>query len=95
MTVYVVGQISITDRARYDRYKNAFMEVIRPFGGTLLAADEAPLLIEGRWEYDKFVLISFDDETALRHWMESPQYRNISADRQAGSSGAVLLIRGL
>jgi len=95
MTVYVAAQITITDRGRYDSYKNAFIDVLRPFGGRLLAADEAPLLIEERWDYEKFVLISFDDETTLRRWMESPEYQRISIDRLAGSSGAVLLVRGL
>ncbi|MBA3241453.1 MAG: DUF1330 domain-containing protein [Acidobacteria bacterium] len=95
MSVYVVGQISITDRERYDRYKNAFMDVLRQFGGTLLAADEAPLLIEGRCDYEKFVLFSFDDQTAFCRWMESPEYQRISIDRKAGSTGVILLIRGL
>lgn len=95
MSVYVVGQISITDREHYDRYKNAFMNVLCQFGGTLLAADEAPLLIEGRWDYEKFVLFSFDDQAAFRRWMESPEYQRILIDRKAGSSGVVLLIQGV
>ncbi len=95
MSVYVAGQISVTDRERYDSYKHAFMDVLSMFGGTLIAADEAPLLIEGRWDYEKFVLISFDDEKAFRRWMESPQYQRISIDREAGSRGVVLLLQGL
>jgi uncharacterized protein (DUF1330 family) len=42
MTVYALAQISIHDRARYDRYVDRFMEVFQKFEGRLLAADEAP-----------------------------------------------------
>ena len=42
MTVYALAQISITDRAAYDRYQARFMEVFLRFRGRLLAADEAP-----------------------------------------------------
>lgn len=45
--VYVIAQLSIHDRARYDRYAAGFMEVLRRFGGRLLVSDESPRLIGG------------------------------------------------
>lgn len=37
MTVYATAQITITDRAAYDRYQMRFMEVFNQFAGRLLA----------------------------------------------------------
>jgi len=94
MSVYVIAQISITDRAAYDRYQARFMEVFRQFKGELLAADEAAEVVEGAWENEKVVLMRFPDKAAFEDWAFSEQYREISKDRKAGSNGTVLLIKG-
>lgn len=95
MTVYAIAQLRFTDRAAYDRYQVRFMDVFGRYQGTLLAADESPQLIEGQWDRDKVVLMSFPDEAAFRLWSESPDYQEISKDRRAGADTVVLLAKGL
>lgn len=95
MTVYAIAQLRFTDRAAYDRYQTRFMDVFRRHQGTLLAADESPQLVEGKWDRDKLVLMSFPDEAAFRLWSDSPDYQEISKDRQAGADTVVLLVKGL
>ncbi|HEY0130703.1 MAG TPA: DUF1330 domain-containing protein [Allosphingosinicella sp.] len=94
MTVYVVAQIRIHDRERYDAYAAAFMPVLIQYGGRLLAADEAPAVLEGEWAGQKLNIISFPDEQAARRWMQSEEYRAITVDRLAASDGVVLLVQG-
>ena len=95
MTAFVVAQLSIHDRARYDRYAAAFLPTLKPFAGRLLAADEGPAVLEGDWTRDKLVLIAFPDADAARGWAASPAYRAIAPDRLAGSDAVVLLAQGL
>jgi uncharacterized protein (DUF1330 family) len=95
VTVYAIAQLRVTDRAAYDRYQMRFMEVFRQYRGTLLAADERPQVVEGRWDREKVVLMSFPDEAEFRLWSESPQYQSISKDREAGADSVVLLVKGL
>ena len=47
MTVCVIVQLKMTDRAAYDRYQARFFDVFRKFSGRLLSADEQPLVLEG------------------------------------------------
>ncbi len=54
MTVYIVAQLSFTDRAAYDRYQARFMDVFRKFEGRLLAAYEHPMVLEGHWQRTKW-----------------------------------------
>jgi uncharacterized protein (DUF1330 family) len=68
--------------------------VFRKFSGRLLSADEHPLVIEGKWERDKLVLMSFPDVAAFRAWADSPEYQEIPRDRKAGAEGIVLLAQG-
>lgn len=95
MTVYVIAQLKMTDRASYDRYQARFLEVFKKFSGRLLSADESPTVLEGTWDRDKLVLMSFPDETAFRAWVNSAEYLEISRDRKAGAQAVVLLVKGV
>lgn len=93
--VYAIAQLSITDREAYNRYQAKFMGVMKRYQGRVLAADEKPLVIEGEWDKEKVVLLSFPDEAAFRGWAESPEYLEIAKDRKAGSEAVVLLVKGI
>lgn len=94
MSVYVVAQLSFTNRNAYERYQAGFLDVFRRYGGRLLAADEQPQVIEGRWDQDKIVLLSFPDEATFRRFLDSPEYQAIAQYRKAGAETVVLLARG-
>jgi uncharacterized protein (DUF1330 family) len=95
MTVYAIAQLTITDRAAYNRYQSRFMGVMNRYKGRVLAADEHPQVVEGQWDREKLVLLSFPDEAAFREWADSPDYQQIVKDRKAGSTAVVLLVKGI
>jgi uncharacterized protein (DUF1330 family) len=90
----VIVQLKMIDREAYDRYQARFFDVFRKFGGRLLSADEHPAVLEGRWDRDKLVLMSFPEEAAFAAWANSPDYLEISKDRKAGAEAIVLLAKG-
>ena len=55
-----------------------------------MSADESPEVMEGAWDRDKVVLMSFPDAAAYRAWADSAEYQEISKDRKAGAQGIVL-----
>ena len=93
--VYAIAQLTISDRATYDRYQAKFMGVMKRYQGRVLAADENPQVIEGSWEREKVVLLSFPDEKAFREWAASPEYLEIAKERKAGSDAVILLVKGI
>lgn len=95
MTVYVLAQLTIKDRATYGAYQSGFMEAFRPFGGTLLAVDDNVKTIEGEWPHTRAVLASFPDEASFRAWWDSPAYRDIVKHRWAAAEGPIVLVQGL
>jgi uncharacterized protein (DUF1330 family) len=95
MTVYALAQLTIHDRARYDRYQSRFMDVLKRHKGRLLAADESPQVVEGTWERQKVVLLAFADEAAYLAFAESAEYQAIAVDRLAGADAVVLLVKGI
>jgi uncharacterized protein (DUF1330 family) len=95
MTVYVIAQLKFTDAERYRKYQARFFDVFKESGGRLLAADEKPVVLDGDWERDKIVVMSFADEARARGFLVSPGYREISKDRIAGADTLGLLVHGL
>jgi uncharacterized protein (DUF1330 family) len=95
MTVYVIAQLKFTDEARYRKYQARFFDVFKNSGGRLLAADEKPAVLEGEWQRDKVVVMSFPEEQQARAFLDSPGYQEISKDRIAGADTVALLVRGL
>ena len=93
MTVYGIANLTITDRATYERYTSKFMRILLQYEGTLLVADDQPRIIEGECASEKIVVVSFDDEAAFQRWYDSPEYKTIVGDRLAGADGALLLVR--
>lgn len=95
MSVYALAQLRIHDPERYGRYMSRFMPVLEKYNGKLLAADDAPRVLEGQWwDRNKVVLMEFADKDAFRAWASSPEYNEIAEDRRASADVVVLLIKG-
>lgn len=94
MTVYVIAQLTFTDEARYRVYQENSTKLFIERGIRVLAADEAPVVLEGDWSGDKVVVMAFQNEAAARAFLESPEYREISRDRDAGAKTTALLVKG-
>jgi uncharacterized protein (DUF1330 family) len=95
MTVYAMAQITIHDRELYRRYAARFLPLLAKYEGRLLAADERPRVVEGEWSQEKVILMSFADEASFERWAYSEEYKEISKDRLASTSGVSLLVQGL
>ena len=95
MTVYLTVQVKIKDRDAYTRYSDAFMGVFEKFNGTMLAADFKPKVLDGEWDKDRLVLMSFPDKRSLLAWLTSDEYKAIGADRAAGADTITLLAQGI
>lgn len=94
MTCYLMGRIAIHDRERYGRYAQAFLPVLKQYGGRLLVSEETPEPLEGEWDGRKLVLLAFESRDAALTWANSPEYRKIAEDRIAGSDAIVVLAEG-
>jgi uncharacterized protein (DUF1330 family) len=93
MTVYLVAQLRFVDRPAYDRYQARFMDVFKQSEGRLLVADERPRVVEGSWDREKLVIMSFPSETSAREFLTSKEYEEIAKDRKAGADTLALLAR--
>jgi uncharacterized protein (DUF1330 family) len=94
-TTYVLAQLKVENRSRYEGYAAQFMSVLANFDARLLAYDDAPVVIRGPWAYEKVVLIAFRDHEEATRWMAAPEYRKIAVEREASTTETILSFRGL
>jgi uncharacterized protein (DUF1330 family) len=95
MSVYAIAQLWIHDPVTYKRYVDRFMEIFKKYKGRVLVADESPVIVEGTWDGDKVVVVSFPNEASFRDWAESPDYLEIAKDRKAGAKSVIVLVKGI
>jgi uncharacterized protein (DUF1330 family) len=95
MSVYVIAQLWIHDPVTYGRYVDRFMNVFKNYKGSVLVADSNPTVVEGAWDGNKVVMVSFPDETSFRQWADSSEYKDIAKDRKAGAESVVMLVKGI
>ncbi len=93
MSIYILTQQTFVDEARYRKYEANFPAVFNKFNGKLLVADESPVVLEGSWQMNKVVLMEFANSADAKSFSTSPEYLAIQADRIAGTTGSVLLLK--
>ena len=95
MSVYAIAQLWIHDQETYGRYVDRFMGVFKNYKGRVLVADVNPAVLEGAWDGNKIVVVSFPDEASFREWSESAEHLEIAEDRKAGAKSVIVLAKGI
>ena len=95
MPVYFVAQIEIHDQAGYDRYAQQAGPSFEGVGAKVLAVDDTPQVIEGKWSGPRTVMVEFPDEASFRKWYDSPAYQAAAKIRWAATDSNAVLLKGL
>jgi len=77
MSAYFVANIKVNDEEYYKNYLTLVNTVFQKFNGRYITVDENPEIIEGNWDYSRFVLIEFPDKESLKKWYYSSEYQEI------------------
>ena len=93
MTVYAIGKINVRDARAYRRYEAGFKKILLAHSGTILAGDAQPRLVEGDWQDDRVVLLSFPDEAAFDAWYNSEDYQNLRKHRTDVSTATIIVTK--
>lgn len=89
MSVYAIGTIEITDREAYAKYEAGFFAALAPFGGEIIAVDDAPVTIEGEEMKGRTVILRFASQEKLHAWYNSDAYQAIAKFRFAAAKARV------
>lgn len=93
MSYYFFANIKIIDNVGYQKYLNEVDEIFSKYNGTYLALDDNPLILEGKWEYTRAVLIEFKNKNDFDDWYNSEDYKRILRHRLLAADSDTILIK--
>jgi len=70
-------RIRIDDTLEYRKYLDKSEAVFKKYKGTYLSVDNEPLVLEGKWDYTRTVLIKFENKKDFEDWYHSDDYQDI------------------
>jgi uncharacterized protein (DUF1330 family) len=94
MAAYVIAQMTVNDVDMYYDYASKLGPTAAPYGGKILAANDADVR-EGSLPYLRTVVGEFPDLEAARAWYESEAYQAIIGLRRNATDGALFFVSGL
>ena len=94
MTAYVIAQLTVTDPAGFEAYRQAAVPVVEAYGGRFLVRGSALSALEGDPDRPSVIVLEFPDKAAAERFYTSPEYRAILPLRLKASSGTVIVVEG-
>jgi uncharacterized protein (DUF1330 family) len=93
MNAYVIGEIDVTDTAKYDNYRKQVLATVQKYGGRFLARGGRGEALEGAAP-KRIVVLEFPSYEKALEWYRSKEYAPLIKLRQEASSGRLLLVTG-
>lgn len=95
MSYYFIAQIKIKDKIEYQKYIDQSGAIFKKYNGAYLSVDDAPIILEGSWDYTRTVLIRFKSKSDFEDWYNSDEYKRILKYRLKAADCDTLLVKGL
>jgi len=95
MSAYLIVDVSIRDKERYETYKRDAPPIIARHGGEYLVRGGEHEVIEGKWNPARLVLLKFPDRAAIRAFVADPEYKPLAALRHEIAESSLVAVDGL
>ena len=95
MAAYMIVNLEIHDPATYEVYKTNVPPLIARHGGEYLVRGGKCEVLEGRWHPRRLVLFRFPNSTAVRSFMDDPDYAPLKALRQSVADTDIVVVEGI
>jgi len=95
MPAYVVAEIDVHDKVRYEDYKKMSPISIQAFGGRFIVRGAPTETLEGDWSPKRFVMLEFPSVEVAKKWWSSQEYAKAKRLRQETSYTDMIVVEGL
>lgn len=95
MPAYLIVNITVHDRERFEEYRRLVPAVIAKHGGRYLVRGGAMEVMEGDPGLNRVVVLEFPSMEAARGFCHSEDYAPLIALRRAASTAHIALVEGV
>ena len=93
MSVQALAMITVTDKEALGAYREKAAEALAKHGGSVVAADPEPLVLEAANDAPNILaLLSFPTTDAAKAWREDPSLKDIHALRNKGGKSTIVVL---
>jgi len=94
MAGYIIVEVEVTDRTKYEEYIGLAPNTIAAYGGKYLVRAGRAENLEGDWEPKRIVVLEFETFERAKAWWSSEEYRAPKALRQSASISNMIVVEG-
>jgi len=95
MSAYVVVDLEVLDKEKFEEYKQLVPGTIQMYGGRYVVRGGNVETLEGSWHPRRFVVVEFDSIEKAKAWYESTDYAKPKEIRQACTRSNIILVEGV
>lgn len=95
MPVYLIADINVINRQRYEDYRLQMRRAFTAFGGKFLVRGGAAQVIAGTWEPTRFVMIEFPSRVKADAFLASKEYAQAQDYAANATMINMILVEGI
>jgi len=95
MSAYLICDVDIHDKERYEAYKREVPAIIARHGGEYLVRGGEHEVIEGNWKPVRIVLFKFPNRAAIHAFFADPAYKPLAALRHEIAASCLVAVDGI
>lgn len=94
MSAYIVVEVEVLDKERYETYKQMVPSSLAAYSGKFLVRGGQVETLEGEWSPKRLVILEFPSVAQAKAWWESREYAEAKALRQATARTQMIVVEG-
>lgn len=94
MPAYFIAQIDVTNADGYAEYVKRVPDVIKQFGGKVLARSTSATVVEGKARTGRVVLIEFPTLAQAKTFWNSKEYQSVKTYSDGNAQRDITLVEG-
>ena len=95
MPAYIVVEVEVLDKERYENYKQMVPPSLAAYGGKFLVRGGEVGTLEGTWSPKRLVILEFPSVERAKAWWGSTEYADAKALRQATARTQMIVVEGV
>ena len=95
MSAYLIVQANIKNKTLYEEFINKILPKYKEYNAKVLVADNDPKLLEGEGEYQRAVIVEFENSDVLKAWFNSLQDEGFLKLRRAAADSTIIYVDGV
>ncbi len=94
MPAYIIVEVTIHDKSRYEEYKKLTPASIYAYGGRFIIRGAKCETLEGEWEPERIVVLEFPSVARAKEWWDSDLYAPAKKIRNATATSKMIVVDG-